>query len=300
MEGLHVPRSVIQILLKEVDPEGSKLRKRNKLQRRQYNNPGPNYAWHIDGYDKLKPWGFPIHGGIDGFSRRMLWLNLTRSNNSPDNIAAMYLQTVHELGGCPVELVTDLGTENVIAAAIQSFFRANPDAHRYVPSPRNQRIEAWWSYFSKGYSKWWRNFFSDLEFKGIVDMSSELSKECLWCCFSPLLQKDLDLFVAHWNTHRIRWSRHNTVSGRPDSLFFLPEYHGGESNLVMPVQDREIGYISRHIVIEPELNDYQDYFQYAKQLNEFTEPKNWQEALKLYQVLMNVAQDGFIPVVNDV
>ena len=22
--------------------------------------------WHIDGYDKLKPYGFPIHGCIDG------------------------------------------------------------------------------------------------------------------------------------------------------------------------------------------------------------------------------------------
>ena len=27
---------------------------------------GPNYVWHCDGYDKLKPYGFPIHGCIDG------------------------------------------------------------------------------------------------------------------------------------------------------------------------------------------------------------------------------------------
>ena len=28
--------------------------------------PGLNQAWHMDGYDKLKPFGFPIHGAIDG------------------------------------------------------------------------------------------------------------------------------------------------------------------------------------------------------------------------------------------
>ena len=27
---------------------------------------GPNYCWHIDGNDKLIPYGFGIHGGIDG------------------------------------------------------------------------------------------------------------------------------------------------------------------------------------------------------------------------------------------
>lgn len=26
----------------------------------------PNFLWHIDGYDELKPYGFAIHGCIDG------------------------------------------------------------------------------------------------------------------------------------------------------------------------------------------------------------------------------------------
>ncbi len=174
LEGIKIPRSVVAIILREIDSEGSTLRRRKKLKRREYENPEPNFAWHIDGYDKLKPWGFSIHGCIDGFSRRMLWLKITRSNNSPDNIALMFLTTVAENGGCPVELVTDWGTENCIDALIQSFFRDNPDAHWYVPSPRNQRIEGWWSYFSKHYSRWWINFFNDLQFRRIIDMSLEL------------------------------------------------------------------------------------------------------------------------------
>ena len=27
---------------------------------------GSNYMWYCDGYNKLKPYGFPIHGCIDG------------------------------------------------------------------------------------------------------------------------------------------------------------------------------------------------------------------------------------------
>lgn len=27
---------------------------------------GPDFVWHLDGYDKLKPYGFAIHGYIDG------------------------------------------------------------------------------------------------------------------------------------------------------------------------------------------------------------------------------------------
>ncbi len=164
------------------------MRRRGRLRRREYQNPGPKYAWHIDGYDKLKPWGFPIHGSIDGFSRRVLWLKVTHSNSSPDVIASMYLKTVHNVGGCPAEMVTDLGTENGIAAAIQCYFRNNDAAHRYVPSPRNQRSKGWWSYFSRSYSAWWGNFVHNLEFMGVVDMSMELSQECLWYCFSPLIQ----------------------------------------------------------------------------------------------------------------
>ena len=31
----------------------------------------------MDGFDKLKPYGFPIHGCIDGFSRKLLWLEVS-------------------------------------------------------------------------------------------------------------------------------------------------------------------------------------------------------------------------------
>ena len=138
MEGMRVPRVVVQSLLKELDPIGTETRRSHRLKRRKYENPGPNFAWHIDGYDKLKPWGFPIHGAIDGYTRRIIWLELTHSNNAPDNIACYYLSTVNSINDCPVNLITGLGTENSLSASIQAYFRDNADSHRYVSSPRNK------------------------------------------------------------------------------------------------------------------------------------------------------------------
>ena len=64
------------------------------------------------GYDKLKPCGFSIHGAISGFSRKIIWLELTRSNNKPENAAKFCIECVEGNGGCPLLLRTDCGTEN--------------------------------------------------------------------------------------------------------------------------------------------------------------------------------------------
>jgi hypothetical protein len=74
LKGYQVPRIIVELLVRELDPEGCEMRKQHKLKRRVYQNPGPNAVWHADGYDKLKPYGFAIHGCIDGWSRKVLWL----------------------------------------------------------------------------------------------------------------------------------------------------------------------------------------------------------------------------------
>ena len=70
MEGIQVPRETFRILVTELDPVGIQERRKRSLRRRTYHTPGPNYVWHVDGYDKLKPYGFPVHGCIDGYSRK--------------------------------------------------------------------------------------------------------------------------------------------------------------------------------------------------------------------------------------
>ena len=81
--------------------------------------------------------------------------------------------------GCPIKLITDLGRENVSAAALQTYFRQDVNAHHYVPSTRNQRIESWWPFFTKSKGRWWKHFFLALESNERLDMTSLIDRECL-------------------------------------------------------------------------------------------------------------------------
>ena len=56
--GFVVSQNTVCLLLGVLDPDGVALRKRRRLRRRAYDNPGPNMVWHVDGYDKLAP--YPI------------------------------------------------------------------------------------------------------------------------------------------------------------------------------------------------------------------------------------------------
>jgi len=58
------------------------------------------YVWHVDGYDKLKPYGFCIHGSIDGYIRRILWLEVSQSN-TPIVIVMYYLEAIRRHGIAP-------------------------------------------------------------------------------------------------------------------------------------------------------------------------------------------------------
>ena len=151
---INTSRVLVQRLVCEIDPEGSDARRRC-LRRQSFFSQGPNFSWHADGYDKLKHYGFPIHGCVDGYRRRVLWLKVGTTNDS-NFIAHYYLQTVETINGCPKLCQTDRGTENTIMAGIQCFFRRNghdglsgENAHRYGSSITNEKIESWWAKLRK-------------------------------------------------------------------------------------------------------------------------------------------------------
>ena len=128
------------------------------------------------------------------------------------------------------------GTENGIMATMQCFVRqhgndefAEEKAHKYGSSPSNQRIECWWSSFRRGRASWWIDMFKDMVDSGLFDLGNTLHMECIWFCFHGALQDDLDNVRLHWNTHRIRSSRHGTIPGIPDVLYHLP-YQSGSLN----------------------------------------------------------------------
>ena len=88
--GVTTDQETVRLTLEALDPEGVICRFRNRLKRRIYISKGPNYMWHIDGYDKLKTFGFAIHGCMDGYSRKIIWLKALPSSNDPRIIADIY------------------------------------------------------------------------------------------------------------------------------------------------------------------------------------------------------------------
>ena len=81
MKGLSTNRKLVKLALKALDPKGVKNRSIKKLTLIKYTSVGPNYIWHNDGYNKLKPFDFAIYGAIDGYGRKIFLLHICPSNN---------------------------------------------------------------------------------------------------------------------------------------------------------------------------------------------------------------------------
>lgn len=120
---INVPRQLVESLLREVDPRGVEHRESHCLQCRTYVSPGPNFCWHMDGYNKLKPFGFSIHSCVDGFSRRILWLEMQQSNKNPQCVASYFVKHVKAAHGCPVRVHTDQGTRAFSREGLSPFPR---------------------------------------------------------------------------------------------------------------------------------------------------------------------------------
>ena len=293
--GIQTSRNNVERILRELDPEGTALRKAHRLRRRSYMNPGPNFAWHVDGYDKLKPYGFPIHGCVDGFSRRVMWLKVCRTNNDPSHVASFFYECVKITNGCPRILRTDCGTENGVMASMQCYLRAPGNdeqaglsAHVYGSSHSNQRIERWWSFLRHDRSTWWINFFKDLVERNVVDTSNEISMEYLWFCFNNILQADLDSVKDNWNSHYIRRSRYDTIPGRLNELYYLPE-NSGYQDYKCAVSEEDLYDMGEYCEAPDDDSIFGEYFRYVVEIHNLVPPSNWREALLLYNNLMHFA-----------
>lgn len=233
---VYASREQIRTLMRELDPEGVDGRRRHKLKRRKYVNKGPNYTWHLDGYDKLKPYGLCLHGCIDGYSRKIMWLKVGSTNNDPAVILKYYLDCIEENEGIPRRIRSDRGTENFRIAATQRFLREDFDdafagynSFTFGKSTSNQRIEAWWSKLRGYSSQFWIGFFKDMIDEGTLDNTDRLALECIRFCFSRMIQHELDVIKEMHNSHRIRsYPTQECPSGRPNLLYDFPFAYGGQ------------------------------------------------------------------------
>lgn len=192
-KGFAVTQSDVRYLQHIIDPDGVAYRKRNRLRRRLYSNPGPDFMWHMDSYDKLKPYGICVNGCIDGFSRQIVWLEAYSTNSNPSIMAGYFMQAVQSRMGCCKRIRLDRGTENGHVANMLRFLRyEHPDEFSnqcvlYGSSNHNQRIESWWAFNRKHNAQFWMNLFEGL--KETDDFTGDfLDRSVMQFCFMQLIQ----------------------------------------------------------------------------------------------------------------
>ncbi|CAI5677978.1 unnamed protein product [Oreochromis niloticus] len=295
--NLTVKRNDVMHILSRLDPYGVKRRCKRRFVRRGYFSEGPNQVWHVDGYDKLKPFGVAISACVDGFSRKVMWLNCGSSNNDPGVIAKYYMECVTRFGQLPACLRTDCGTENGTMAAIHCALRsdhgdelAGAHSHMYGTSTTNQRIESSWSSFRKQRTQFWIELFSDLRERHLFNGSHE-HKCLLRYVFLNVLQKELDEYRDLWNTHTIRPVRQSCCpSGKPEAMYHLPHRYGGRQ-CGFQVPQEILHQFDDILPAQYSLcgdDNLQVHFTNLERQSELPRPVNWTTAVENYITLKNM------------
>lgn len=154
----------LEIQVENMDP-AEVTRRSNDLQRTRedFSVPGPDYLWSIDGYDKISYWGFQIYAGFDAYTRYVTWIYVGNSNRTSFSVLRQYLDTLKSEKKQPRMIRSDKGGENPLLAAahyaLSQKHNANAtlsDCFWYGTSMSDQRIEAWWSQFTKTRARKWQ------------------------------------------------------------------------------------------------------------------------------------------------
>jgi len=239
--GICVPRRLVCDVMFTADPQGMEARsvkkKRNKPKQPFMSN-GPNWTLSLDGHDKLMGFQnctFPIaiYGCLDTFSRKILFLKVWDGNSDPKIIGNFYLQYLVESKTLPCYLRLDRGTETGVMGSIQCFLRQHQgdltdptDAIIYGPSTSN-KIERWWRDLHERMEKDIKAILLCLLESHTYDPTNERDRKLMSYLFIPVVQRECDLFVKIWNSHRIRQQHGLQLpAGIPNHLYAFPEQYG--------------------------------------------------------------------------
>ena len=106
---MNVSQGFVTQIMKDLDPVGVDTRRGRALRRSLYYGKSPNRVWHLDSYDKFKPFGFESKRCIDGDSRCILWLNILRSNKDPKEVCNIFVNYLTVTKRVPQKVALILG-----------------------------------------------------------------------------------------------------------------------------------------------------------------------------------------------
>ena len=150
-----------------------------------------------------------IHGGIDGYSRTVVYLHCS-DNNRATTVLSCFTEAILSYG-VPSRVRLNRGDENVMVA---NFMLSHPQRGTrrgsFITgrSVHNARIE-----------RLWRDVFSSCIFYHLVelqelDMDNELHIFCLYHVFLPKINASLHQFQQAWNNHPPHFSAFHLLCSR--------------------------------------------------------------------------------------
>ncbi|XP_041912141.1 uncharacterized protein LOC121677456 [Alosa sapidissima] len=199
-QGVIVQRNRVRQSLIRTNPEGAATRS-------MYRVAGPNSLWHLDGNHKLIRWRIVIHGGIDGFSRLVVFLKAS-NNNTSNTVLENFVEAINQ-HRVPSRVRCDYGRENNAVCLFMEVFRgSNRGSAMRGRSTHNQRIERLWGDVWRGVSNSYHALFTLLETEGTLDTNSEKHIWALHFVYLARINQHLKLFQDQWNHHKLRTARY--------------------------------------------------------------------------------------------
>ena len=132
---------------------------------------------HCDGNHKLIKWRLVIHGGIDGYSRTIVYLKCA-NNNRAQTVLESFTEAVSDYG-LPAKVRTDLGRENSEVWRYVIEQHADNAAVITGSSTHNERIERIWRDVYRCVGVLFADTFRMLEEENRLDSLNEVDIYCL-------------------------------------------------------------------------------------------------------------------------
>ena len=170
-----------------------------------------------------------VHGGIDGFSRMIVFLQASSNNRASTVLSAF--STAVEKNCWPSRIRIDKGTENVdIEQYMNEKWGPVDETGRLTvlkgPSVLNQRIERLWRDVRIQVLEYYRKLFFSMEAEGVLDPSRTVDLFCLHLVYIPRINAALEEFVRRWNAHKLS-SEHCMTPNQLYAMGMLQRYGSG-------------------------------------------------------------------------